>query len=127
MGGKFDARTPAAAAVIWHNPRCSKSRQTLELLRARGVEPVVRHYLEDAPSEGEIEEVIGMLGGDPRTLLRSKEARFGELALGRADVTSEDLVRAMAENPILIERPVGIRGERAALGRPPEKITALFE
>jgi arsenate reductase (glutaredoxin) len=127
MGGKFDARTPAAAAVIWHNPRCSKSRQTLELLRARGIEPVVRNYLDDAPSAGELEEVIGMLGGDPRALLRSKEKGFAELDLGRADITSEELVSAMAENPILIERPVVIRGQRAALGRPPENVTALFE
>ena len=125
MGGKFVARTPDAAAVIWHNPRCSKSRQTLELLRERGIEPVVRLYLDEPPSEAELKDVLAKLGIEPRALARTKEKRYGELGLAQSG--GEELLRAMAENPILIERPVVIRGDRAALGRPPESVTALFE
>lgn len=127
MGGKFARSAPPADVVIWHNPRCTKSRQTLELLRQRGVEPEVRKYLEDPPSAAELAEVLERLGMGPRDLLRKKEAPYRELGLGDPARTDEDIIAAMAGAPILIERPVVVRGDRAVLGRPPENVTALFE
>lgn len=110
---------------IWHNPRCGKSRQTLALMRERGVEPVVREYLKEPPTAAEIEAVLGQLGVEPRALMRTKEAVYKELGL--AAVTDRAaLIAAMAAHPILIERPVVIRGGRAALGRPPEAALELL-
>lgn len=104
--------------VIWHNPRCSKSRQTLALLKENGVEPTVVEYLKTPPDAGEIKRVRGLLGLETRAMMRTKEAVYKELGLKEADDAA--LVDAMAENPILIERPVVIKGDKAALGRPPE-------
>lgn len=104
--------------IIWHNPRCSKSRQTLALLEGKGIAPTIRKYLEDAPSEAEIKDVLGKLGLAPLALMRTKEALFKELGLkGASDAA---LITAMAQNPKLIERPVMLAGDKAALGRPPE-------
>jgi arsenate reductase (glutaredoxin) len=125
MGGKLTNRK--SDVVIWHNPRCSKSRQALELLRARGVEPRVREYLADAPTAAEIEGALAMLGVEPRALMRAKEPLYRELGLGAPPTTRAALVRAMATHPILIERPVVIRGRRAVLARPPELVAGLFE
>ena len=127
MGGKFDERSPDTAITIWHNPRCTTSKKTLELLEGRGASPVVRNYLTDPPSEAEISGVLDKLDADPRALLRKKEKLYAELDLGREDLSRDELIRAMADNPRLIERPVVIRGDRAALGRPPESVAVLFE
>jgi arsenate reductase len=112
--------------VIWHNPRCSKSRRTLELLREAGVEPDIRLYLVDAPDPDEIRTVLSALGaGDPRALMRRCEPVYRELGL--ADIEDPDqLVGAMAAHPILIERPIVILGERAIIGRPPETVLDLL-
>lgn len=111
--------------VIWHNPRCSKSRQTLALLEDRGIEASVVKYLEEPPTRGEIEEVLELLGVEPRELMRRNEAEYKELGL--RDVEDRDaLIDAMVEHPRLIERPVVIRGNRAALGRPPENVLELL-
>ena len=112
--------------VIWHNPRCAKSRETLALLRQHGVEPEVREYLKDAPGKDEIVAVIDKLGlSSARDLMRTREAAYTEQGL--ADVDDEAaLIRAMAETPKLIERPVVLMGERAALGRPPEAVLEIF-
>ncbi|PWE18265.1 arsenate reductase (glutaredoxin) [Marinicauda salina] len=106
----------------WHNPRCTKSREALALLREKGVEPEVREYLKTPPSEAELKALIGKLGlASARDLMRTKEALYKELGL--KDETDEDrLVAAMAENPKLIERPVLINGAKAAIGRPPAEI-----
>jgi len=111
---------------IWHNPRCSKSRQALKLLEERGVSPKVVKYLEDPPSAPKLTKVLKMLGMEPRDLMRKKEAPYRELGLGDESRTKKELVQAMVENPILIERPVVIRGDRALLGRPPEKALDLL-
>ncbi len=117
--------------VMWHNPRCSKSRQTLQLLQERGIEPEIRKYLEDPPSADEIREVLKLLGfSSARELMRTKEKEYRELGL--KDIQDEEkLIAAMVEHPRLIERPVVIvedeRGRRAALGRPPENVLKLFE
>lgn len=111
--------------TIWHNPRCSKSRQTLALIEERGLQPRVRKYLEDAPGEAEIRDALAALGLAPIAAIRTKEPRFGELGLSR-DSDPEALIRAMAENPVLIERPVVFNGGKAVLGRPPEAVLAIL-
>jgi arsenate reductase (glutaredoxin) len=111
---------------IWHNPRCSKSRQTLQLLRDQGHEPAVVLYLTDAPTASEIREVLGLLGMSPRQLMRRGEAVYKELGLAGVE-DDEALLAAMAENPKLIERPVVIRGGAARIGRPPEKVLELWD
>ncbi len=112
---------------IFHNPRCSKSRQTLELLRQHGVEPAIRLYLEEGPSEVELQQLLQKLGmQDPRDLMRSKEALYKELGLSDDDIDQQDLLRAMVSHPKLIERPIVVNGERAAIGRPPENVLAIL-
>ena len=112
--------------TIWHNPRCSKSRQTLALLEDRGISVVVRLYLDDAPSITDVTEVINQLGIGPWELLRRGEKIFKELRLNK-DTADATLIEAMSANPILIERPIVIHRGRAALGRPPENVIALLE
>jgi arsenate reductase len=111
--------------TIWHNARCSKSRSTLALLKEHGHEPSVVSYLEDVPSAHEITRVLGLLELEPRSLMRTKEAVYRELGL--ADESDDEaLIRAMVENPILIERPIVICGDRAAIGRPPESVLSVI-
>lgn len=111
--------------TIWHNPRCSKSRQTLSLLRDNGVEPQIVEYLKDEPSEADIRDALAKLGLEPRKLMRTGEAIYKELGL--KDVSDEDaLIAAMVAHPILIERPVVLNGDKAALGRPPEDVLKIL-
>ena len=112
--------------VIWHNPRCSKSRQGLALIENQGIEPIITRYLEDPPSAGELDRVLTLLGMAPRSLMRRKEAIYKELGLDDESLSRSELITAMAENPKLIERPVVINGDRAALGRPPEAILEIL-
>ena len=114
------------ATTIWHNPRCSKSRQTLALLEERGISPAVRLYLDDTPSTNEVTEVLQQLGIKPWELLRRSEKVFKELGLDE-DAADEALIEAMSANPIVIERPIVIHGGVAALGRPPESVLGLFD
>lgn len=111
--------------TIWHNPRCSKSRQTLALLEENGHAPEVRKYLEDAPSADEIRAVLAALGLPPIEAMRTGEARFKDLGLSR-DTDTETLIIAMAENPILIERPIVIINGKARIGRPPESVLEIL-
>lgn len=113
------------SVVIWHNPRCSKSRQTLELLEKKGVTPIVRHYLDDVPSAIEIESVLQMLKLAPRGLMRTKEAEYKELSLDAVD-DNNTLIAAMVNTPKLIERPIVINGNKAAIGRPPEDVLKVI-
>ncbi|WP_193170917.1 arsenate reductase (glutaredoxin) [Nisaea nitritireducens] len=114
------------SVVIYHNPRCSKSRQTLELLRSNGVEPEIREYLKSPPSAAEIEELLGLLGMEPVALMRRKEAPFKELGLGDSSKDRATLVQAMHDNPVLIERPIVIANGKAAIGRPPEDVLKIL-
>ena len=112
--------------TIWHNPRCRKSRETLALIESANVVFSVRRYLEDVPTVAEITEVLIQLGfEDPRGLMRRGEAIYKDLNL-KAEMDSSVLVNAMAENPILIERPVVTNGKIACLGRPPEAVKRLL-
>ncbi len=111
--------------TIWHNPRCSKSRQTLALLEERGIAPVVRKYLDDAPDEAEIRAALAALGLRPIEAMRVKEKEFKDLGLTR-DSDDDALIRAMAEVPKLIERPIVFSGGKARLGRPPEQVLEIL-
>ncbi|OLU30391.1 arsenate reductase (glutaredoxin) [Pseudomonas sp. PA27(2017)] len=112
--------------TLYHNPRCSKSRAALQLLEERDLQPVVVHYLDTPPSAAELREVLNKLGLPPRQLLRSGEDEYRELGLANQALSDEDLIEAMAAHPRLIERPILIAGERAAIGRPPENILELL-
>lgn len=112
--------------TIWHNPRCSKSRQTLKLLEERGIEPRVVKYLEEPPSRKELDRVLKLLELEPRELMRKKEAPYRDLDLGDAGKSRRDLIAAMVEHPVLIERPVVVKGDRATLGRPPERVLEIL-
>ena len=110
--------------TIWHNPRCSKSRQTLALIEEKGLTPTIRLYLKDAPSKQEIQDVLSMLDIEPRALMRTGEADYKEQNL--KTVEGDALIDAMAATPKLIERPVVINGDQAALGRPPESVLDIL-
>lgn len=112
---------------IWHNPRCSKSRQTLELLREQGHEPTIVEYLKNPPSAARLSEVVAMLGlASPRDLMRRKEADYKEQGVDNEALSDDALVAAMIAHPKLIERPIVINGEQAAIGRPPEQVLAIL-
>ena len=113
-------------AVLYHNPRCSKSRAALALLAEREVDLEVVRYLETPPDEASLRELLGQLGLTPLELMRRGEARYRELGLKGADVSDGERVRAMAENPILIERPIFVTGGKAVIGRPPERVLELL-
>lgn len=113
--------------TILHNPRCSKSRQTLELLRQRGIEPTIVEYLKTPPDAAALEQILDRLGLEPRALMRKGEPVYRELGLDDPALDRRALVAAMVANPILIERPVVLAGDRAALGRPPEAVLAILE
>ncbi|NHK28132.1 arsenate reductase (glutaredoxin) [Parvularcula flava] len=112
------------AIELWHNPRCSKSRQALSLLQEAGAEVKVVEYLKTPPTQKRLKEVIAMLGVEPRAVMRVNEKRYRELELD--EVSSPALIKAMAENPILIERPVAIKCSKAVIGRPPEDVESLL-
>ena len=114
------------ALEIWHNPRCSKSRQTLELVRGKGLEPTVVEYLKTPPSAARLQQVLGMLGLTPRQLMRRKEADYKEQGVDDDALTDAQLIAVMIEFPKLIERPVVINGDRAAVGRPPEQVLEIL-
>lgn len=112
--------------VIYHNPRCSKSRQTLNLLKDRGIEPRIVEYLKTPPDEQTLSDILQMLGIQPADLIRTKEDEFSELGLKEKLTDPTALIRAMTEHPILIERPIVINGDRARLGRPPEGVLEIL-
>ncbi len=109
---------------IWHNPRCTKSRQTLALLEDKGITPETVLYLQEAPSQKRLTEISKMLGGELRGMMRKGEAVYKELGLKEA--SDKELLKAMASNPILIERPIVINKGKAAIGRPPENVLDIL-
>ncbi|MCF6273923.1 MAG: arsenate reductase (glutaredoxin) [Rhodobacteraceae bacterium] len=111
---------------IWHNPRCSKSRETLKLLQEAGINPDVVLYKETAPSIETIHTVLAELGIPAQALIRQNDPAFKALGLAK-DASAEALVAAMANHPAIIERPIVRHRKKAALGRPPEAVLALFE
>lgn len=111
---------------IYHNPRCSKSRTTLQLLRDRGVEPEVVEYLKTPPDRAELAGLLAMLGLSPQQLLRRGEAVYKELGLDDPALDDQKLIDAMVEHPVLIERPIVVTNGKAALGRPPEQVLSIL-
>ncbi len=112
--------------TIYHNPRCSKSRQTLALLEEKGIEPEIVLYLENPPSKAALKELVNKLGlSSAREMMRVKEAPYIELDLANATAETA-LIDAMAANPVLIERPIVVNGDKAAIGRPPENVLDIL-
>ena len=111
---------------IFYNPKCSKCRLTMDILNEKGVNTTVVEYLSSPPSFTELNEVLGILGLEPRDLMRKHEAPYKENNLDNPDLTREQLIQAMIEHPVLIERPIVINGNKAAIGRPPEKVLEIL-
>lgn len=111
---------------IFHNPRCSKSRQTLELLTERGIEPEIIRYLETPPTEQELKDILSALNLTPRELMRTKEKEYKEQGLNDPELSDEQLIAAMIATPKLIERPIVIANGKLALGRPPENVLSIL-
>jgi len=116
----------AKNVTIYHNPRCSKSRQTMALLEARGIAPKVIEYLKTPPTASELRRILKLLGMKPRDLMRRKEEPYAKLKLDNPRLTEAALIKAMVENPILIERPIVVAGAKAAVGRPPEAVLEIL-
>ncbi|MCQ4324315.1 arsenate reductase (glutaredoxin) [Stutzerimonas stutzeri] len=112
--------------ILYHNPRCSKSRGALELLEARGLKPEIVRYLEAPPSAAELKALLDKLGLAPRQLLRTGEDEYQSLGLADPALSDEQLIDAMAGHPRLIERPILIAGDKAIVGRPPEKVLEIL-
>ena len=110
--------------TIYHNPRCSKSRQTLELIKDRN--PTVIEYLKTPPTSAQLNAILDMLGMQPRDLMRKKESAYSDNHLDRKDLSRNELIAAMLEHPILIERPIVIASGKAAIGRPPEAVLEIL-
>ncbi len=114
------------AVTIYHNPRCSKSRQTLALLQDKGIEPKVVEYLSETPDAKTLDTLLKKLKMEPRDLMRRKEAPYRDLGLDDPKLTRDELIAAMVTNPILIERPIVVNGGKVALGRPPEAVLEIL-
>ena len=112
--------------LVFHNPRCSKSRQTLELIRSKGVEPEIVLYLEDVPSADDIADALRMLGMKPMDIIRKNEAEFKENFAGADELTDEQLIELMRLYPKVIERPIVVNRGKAVIGRPPENVLAIL-
>lgn len=110
---------------IYHNPRCTKSRQTLQLIRDAGIEPEIIEYLNDVPTKAELKELIQMLGIKPYDLLRRGEADFKDNFKGK-ELSDDEWIAAMVKYPKLIERPIVVKQKKAVLGRPPENVKTLL-
>ncbi len=114
------------SVTIYHNPKCSKSRATLALLEERKIEVDVIHYLENPPGKEEIAEILKKLGLEPREAMRKDEAAYKEKNLDDESLSRDALIEAMAGEPILIERPIVINGDKARIGRPPESVLEIL-
>ncbi len=114
------------APTLYHNPRCSKSRATLALLREQGVEPEIVEYLKTPPDATTLRTLLDQLDIPPRELLRTGEAEYRELGLKDAELDDEALIQTMVQHPKLIERPILVYGDRARIGRPPEQVLEIL-
>ena len=119
------ATTMRATLTIFHNPACSKSRETLALIRERGHEPHIVEYLKTPPSEAELSAIVRKLGIKPLELVRRNEQVFKDKYAGKT-LSDQQWIKAMVADPILIQRPIVVRGERCAIGRPPEDVERLL-
>ena len=111
---------------IYFNPRCRKSREALQILRENNIEPKIHYYLENPPPKDELAEVLRKMGRKPRDIFRKSEALYKDLGLKNKDLSDNDLLGYLHRYPILIERPIVVRGQRAVLGRPPEDVRKII-
>jgi arsenate reductase len=114
------------AVTIYHNPRCSKSRQTLDLLKQQGNEPDIIEYLKTPPTKSELKRLLKMLGLTARQLLRTKEPAYKELGLDDLSLKEDEIIDAMIKTPKLMERPIVVANNKAAIGRPPEQVLEIL-
>ncbi|MEE9412896.1 MAG: arsenate reductase (glutaredoxin) [Methylococcales bacterium] len=112
--------------TIYHNPRCSKSRQTLQLLKDNGIEPNVVEYLKTPPDTKMLDSILTMLNIEPRELMRKQEAEYKEQGLNDESLSRDQLIQAMSDYPKIIERPIVVSNGRAAIGRPPEDVLEIL-
>ncbi len=112
--------------TLYHNPRCSKSRATLELLESRGFQPEIIEYLKTPPNSETLKEILKLLGLTPREIMRNKETAFKEAGLDNENLSDDEIIAAMIEHPILIERPILVANGKAAIGRPPENVLDIL-
>ena len=112
--------------TIYHNPKCSKSRQTVELLVKQGIKPVLNEYLKNPPTAEKIKEILSKLNYAPRDLMRKKEDAYTKYNLDNPSLSDDDLIEFMVKHPILIERPIVLANEKAAIGRPPEQVLEIL-
>lgn len=112
--------------TIYHNPRCTKSRETLALLQQRGLEREVIEYLKTPPSAAELDAILKKLGKEPREAMRRQEPPYKDLSLDNPALTRAQLIAAMVENPVLIERPIVLANGKARIGRPPESVLEIL-
>jgi len=112
--------------TIYHNPRCSKSRAALDLLREQGHQPHIVEYLKNTPSEAELTAILKLLGMEPRELMRRKEEEYDRENLDDPGLTRKQLIKALHDHPRLIERPIVLANGKAALGRPPESVLEIL-
>ena len=111
---------------IYHNPRCGKSRQTLQLLKDQGIEPEIIEYLKTPPTAQELNDILQKLGMEPRELMRKKEPEYKANGLDDQSLDRQALINGMVHHPILIERPIVIANDKAAIGRPPEAVLTIL-
>ncbi len=114
------------SVTIYHNPRCSKSRQTLALLEKQGIQPKIVEYLVTPPTEAELKRLLKLLDITPRELLRTKEEEYKKAKLDKLEVSDAEIIRALIKYPRLMERPIVVAGNKAALGRPPENVLKIL-
>ena len=112
--------------VIYHNPRCSKSRETLQLLEDNNVTPEIIEYLEDPPTASELSGIIAKLGVGARDLLRTTEQVYRDAELDDDSLTDEEIIEAICEYPALLQRPIVVAGEKAIIGRPPSRVLDIL-
>ncbi|MGY8815692.1 MAG: arsenate reductase (glutaredoxin) [Gammaproteobacteria bacterium] len=114
------------SVTMYHNPRCSKSRETLSLLNEKGIEPEIIEYLNSPPDATQLKKILGLLGLSPREIIRTKDDLYKELNLDNEGLDDNQIIAALIENPILIERPIVLANGKAAIGRPPENILVIL-
>lgn len=112
--------------IIYHNPRCSKSRKTLELITENNITPVIIDYQKNPPTHQQLDSILRGLDKEPRELMRTKEAQYTELNLDNTELSRDQLIEAMITTPKLIERPIVVAGDEIVIGRPPEAVLAIL-
>ena len=114
------------AIILYHNPKCSTSRRTLELLESQGIKPTIIEYLKTPPNKSQLKKILRALKMEPRDLMRKKDAEYKGARLDDPRLTRDALMMAIVANPRLMERPIVVNGERAAIGRPPENVLRIL-